>query len=97
MCEISGGTELCRAHVTAVYIGRGSCRGQCKGIVPDSGSEGERCMAEERFSRRPSLAVAVGVGQKQPCEINNRHYMAWLVWRWKGKPGFFSRYFVGLY
>lgn len=35
MYKISCGMELCWDHVTAVYIGRGSCRGQCKGVVPD--------------------------------------------------------------
>lgn len=41
MYKISCGMELCWDHVTAVYIGRGSCRGQCKGIVPDSGNKGD--------------------------------------------------------
>lgn len=55
MYKISCGVELCWDHVTAVYIGRGSCRGQCKGIVPDSGNKGERCMAEDGFFRLLSL------------------------------------------
>lgn len=73
MYKISRGMELCWDHVTAVYIGRGSCRGQCKGIVPDSGNKGDCYMAEDCFFRLLSLLVAVGPGQKQPCKINSRN------------------------
>lgn len=57
------------AHVTAVCFGRGSCRGQCKGVTPERAGAGVR--GETRNERgaagRAGVAAAGAPWTKPPC------------------------------
>lgn len=64
--ELSGrGTEPRSrgAHVTAVCFGRGSCRGQCKGVTPERAGAGVR---GETRNERGAGGGCRGPGQSRP-------------------------------
>lgn len=56
------------AHVTAVCFGRGSCRGQCKGVTPERAGAGVRGETRnERGAGARAGVAATGARTKPPC------------------------------